>query len=172
MDTKDGSFAFTDGGLNVSTSIADKFRVGAQGYSRNIGQLGGGRITLDWAFGEIFSTTNANSGQALQDDALMREANDTVGECHGYHERSDDFDGRHLAFQQRSGRRSEKSGFQTKKTEAPSRRSICFWPPNFNSTASLCWCWKAITAFHDETLCINAVEIVLHYSIHSGVQIH
>ena len=52
MDTSKGSFAFTDGGLNVSTSLNDKFRVGAQGYIRDVGQLGGGRFSLDWAFGD------------------------------------------------------------------------------------------------------------------------
>jgi hypothetical protein len=50
MDTSKGSFAFTDGGLNISTNIGDKIHVGAQGYIRDIGQLGGGRFTLDWAF--------------------------------------------------------------------------------------------------------------------------
>lgn len=50
MDTSKGSFAFTDGGLNLSTHLTDKLRVGAQGYIRDIGQLGGGRLTLDWAF--------------------------------------------------------------------------------------------------------------------------
>jgi hypothetical protein len=52
MKTSKGSFAFTDGGLNLSTSITDKFRVGAQGYIRNVGQLGGGRVSLDWAYGD------------------------------------------------------------------------------------------------------------------------
>ncbi len=52
MQTSKGSFAFTDGGLNLSTSLTDKFRVGAQGYLRNVGQLGGGRLSLDWAFGD------------------------------------------------------------------------------------------------------------------------
>jgi hypothetical protein len=52
MKTSKGSFAFTDGGLNVSTSFGDKFRVGAQGYVRDIGQLGGGRFSVDWAFGD------------------------------------------------------------------------------------------------------------------------
>ncbi len=50
MDTTNGSFALTDGGLNLSTHLNDKLRVGAQGYIRDIGQLGGGRFTLDWAF--------------------------------------------------------------------------------------------------------------------------
>jgi hypothetical protein len=52
MNTSSGSFAFTDGGINVSTSFSDKFRVGAQGYVRNIGQLGHGHVSLDWAFGD------------------------------------------------------------------------------------------------------------------------
>jgi hypothetical protein len=52
MKTSDGSFAFTDGGVNVSTNITDRFRIGAQAYSRNIGQLGRGTVTLDWGFGD------------------------------------------------------------------------------------------------------------------------
>lgn len=52
MKTSSGSPAFTDGGLNISTPLTDKFRVGAQGYVRNIGQLGGGRFSVDWAFGD------------------------------------------------------------------------------------------------------------------------
>ena len=52
MNTSKGSFALTDGGLNISTSFGDKFRVGAQGYIRDVGQLGGGRVSLDWAFGD------------------------------------------------------------------------------------------------------------------------
>src|ERR1700733_14135703 len=43
MDTSNGSFAFTDGGLHMSTSLTSKLRVGAQGYIREIGQFGGGR---------------------------------------------------------------------------------------------------------------------------------
>lgn len=49
MPSTDGSFAFTDGGINVSAQINDKLRVGAQAYSRNIGRLGAGHVTLDWA---------------------------------------------------------------------------------------------------------------------------
>jgi hypothetical protein len=49
MNTSQGSFAFTDGGVNVSTQLTDKFRVGAQVYDHNIGQLGKWHPTLDWA---------------------------------------------------------------------------------------------------------------------------
>src|SRR5579863_3314730 len=52
MDTSKGSFRFTDGGLNLSTKLTSKLRVGAQGYIREIGQIGGGRLTLDWAFAD------------------------------------------------------------------------------------------------------------------------
>lgn len=52
MPTSNGSFTFTDAGLNVSTSITDKFRVGAQTYIRNVGNLGHGHVTLDWALGD------------------------------------------------------------------------------------------------------------------------
>jgi len=52
MKTSDGSFAFTDGGLNVSTKLTNKLRVGAQAYSRNIGHLSNGRVELDWAYAD------------------------------------------------------------------------------------------------------------------------
>jgi hypothetical protein len=52
MNTSQGSFAMTDGGVNVSTSLTDKFRVGAQAYDHNVGVMGKGRITLDWAYGD------------------------------------------------------------------------------------------------------------------------
>jgi hypothetical protein len=52
MDTSEGSFAMTDGGVNISAPVTDKFRVGAQAYARNIGQLGRGHVTIDWAFGD------------------------------------------------------------------------------------------------------------------------
>ncbi len=48
--TARGTFALTDGGLNVSSQITNKLRVGAQAYIRNIGELGNGHVTLDWAF--------------------------------------------------------------------------------------------------------------------------
>lgn len=48
MKTSQGSFAFTDGGVNMSTSLTDKLRVGAQAYSRNMGELGNGRVMVDW----------------------------------------------------------------------------------------------------------------------------
>jgi len=44
-----GSFGLTDFGVNASSQITDKFRVGAQGYDRNVGALGSWHPTLDWA---------------------------------------------------------------------------------------------------------------------------
>ena len=49
MNTSQGSAAFTDFGVNVSTSVTDKLRVGAQLYDRNLGQLGQYHPSLDWA---------------------------------------------------------------------------------------------------------------------------
>jgi len=51
MNTSDGTFAMTDGGVNASVALTDKFRVGAQAYVRNIGQLGDYHVQLDWAYG-------------------------------------------------------------------------------------------------------------------------
>jgi hypothetical protein len=52
MDTSQGSFALTDFGVNASTAITDKFRVGAQLYDYNLGSLGGYHPQLDWAYGD------------------------------------------------------------------------------------------------------------------------
>jgi hypothetical protein len=49
MNTSDGSFKFTDGGLNMSVPITDKLHVGAQIYIRSIGTLGQWHPVLDWA---------------------------------------------------------------------------------------------------------------------------
>lgn len=49
MNTSEGTFAMTDGGVNVSTRISDHLRVGAQLYLSSIGKLGGWRPELDWA---------------------------------------------------------------------------------------------------------------------------
>jgi len=52
MNTSQGSGAMTDMGLNMSSQITDKFRVGAQVYDRNLGQLGQWHPSLDWASGD------------------------------------------------------------------------------------------------------------------------
>jgi len=52
MDTSRGSFAFTDFGASISAQLTDKFRVGAQFYDRDLGQLGRWRPELDWASGD------------------------------------------------------------------------------------------------------------------------
>jgi hypothetical protein len=44
-----GSGEFTDFGANASSQITDKFRIGAQIYDRNLGQLGKWHPSLDWA---------------------------------------------------------------------------------------------------------------------------
>jgi hypothetical protein len=49
MNTSQGSAAFTDFGVNLSTRINDKLRVGAQLYDRNLGQLGQYHPSLDFA---------------------------------------------------------------------------------------------------------------------------
>lgn len=49
MKTSKGSFAFTDAGANISMPVTDKFRIGAQIYTRNIGNLGDWHPQLDWA---------------------------------------------------------------------------------------------------------------------------
>lgn len=49
MDTSSGTFAFTDGGVNATMQVTNRFRIGAQVYVRDIGSLGEWRPTIDWA---------------------------------------------------------------------------------------------------------------------------
>jgi len=52
MNTSSGSFALTDAGANISVQVNDKFRVGAQFYLRNVGNLGNFHPEVDWALGD------------------------------------------------------------------------------------------------------------------------
>src|SRR5271157_349294 len=52
MHTSQGSGAFTDFGANASMQVTDKFRIGAQVYDRNLGNLGEWHPSLDWAFAD------------------------------------------------------------------------------------------------------------------------
>jgi hypothetical protein len=52
MDTTEGSGEMTDGAFNMSSQITKKLRVGAQLYSRNIGDLGNGGVQMDWGFAD------------------------------------------------------------------------------------------------------------------------
>lgn len=47
-----GSGEFNDVAINVSTQINDKLRVGAQGFDRELGELGEWHPSLDWAFAD------------------------------------------------------------------------------------------------------------------------
>ena len=49
MKTTDGSASLLDGGINASAKFGRKLLVGAQVYTRNIGNLGNGGVTVDWA---------------------------------------------------------------------------------------------------------------------------
>lgn len=52
MNTSEGSGAMTDMGLNASSRLTDKFRIGAQVYDRNLGELGQYHPSLDWGLGD------------------------------------------------------------------------------------------------------------------------
>jgi hypothetical protein len=52
MNTSQGSGAMTDFAVNLSTHVTDRLQIGAQGYDRNLGQLGQYHPSLDWAFAD------------------------------------------------------------------------------------------------------------------------
>ncbi len=52
MKTSQGSFSMTDGGANVTVKISDRFRVGAQIYDSNTGEINHWHPQLDWALAD------------------------------------------------------------------------------------------------------------------------
>ena len=52
MNSSQGSAAMTEMGLNASSQLTDKLRVGAQVYDLNLGQLGQWHPSLDWALAD------------------------------------------------------------------------------------------------------------------------
>lgn len=48
--SKDGSFEFTEFGINFNSEITDTIRIGMQIYSYDLGDVGNNNVKLDWAF--------------------------------------------------------------------------------------------------------------------------
>ncbi len=48
----EGTFSFTEGGLNTSAQVSDRIRVAMQLYARDLGAEGNFNVVLDWAMGE------------------------------------------------------------------------------------------------------------------------
>jgi len=51
-ETKKGSFEFNEAGINFSTQVTDKLRVGMQLFARDLGDYGNDEISIDWAFAD------------------------------------------------------------------------------------------------------------------------
>jgi hypothetical protein len=49
-NTKDGTFEFTEFGINFNSKMSDNIRIGLQLYSYDLGDIGNNNIKLDWAF--------------------------------------------------------------------------------------------------------------------------
>ncbi|MCP5046182.1 MAG: hypothetical protein GY940_03360 [bacterium] len=52
VDTKKGTFQFNELGINFSTDLNDKLRVGIQLAARDLGDTGNDQVLIDWAFGD------------------------------------------------------------------------------------------------------------------------
>jgi len=52
IPSKEGSFAFNEAMINVSATVSDNLRVGAQMIARNLGSDGNEDFVLDWAYGD------------------------------------------------------------------------------------------------------------------------
>jgi hypothetical protein len=51
-DSKDGSYEFTESGINFSIEPIEKLRLGLQLFSRDLGDEGNNEVVLDWGFGD------------------------------------------------------------------------------------------------------------------------
>lgn len=78
MNTSQGSGAMTDMGLNLSSQLTDKLRVGAQIYDRNLGQLGQWHPSLDWAVVDyrISNWLGARGGKVKTTFGLYNDSQD------------------------------------------------------------------------------------------------
>src|SRR5262245_12170929 len=52
LNTEEGTFAITEGALNVTAQPLPGLRVGAQFFARDFGPQGNHRVVLDWALGD------------------------------------------------------------------------------------------------------------------------
>lgn len=50
--SSDGTFQFSEMGINFSSDVGDNLRIGTQIFARDLGNLGNNSIELDWAFGD------------------------------------------------------------------------------------------------------------------------
>ncbi|MBF0226194.1 MAG: hypothetical protein HQK76_12135 [Desulfobacterales bacterium] len=50
--TEDGTFQFNEVGINFSTDLSDRLRMGIQLFSRDLGPIGNDVIDVDWAFAD------------------------------------------------------------------------------------------------------------------------
>ncbi len=51
-DSNRGSFQFNEVGINFSKQVTDNLRIGAQLFSRDLGDVANNKVTLDWAYGD------------------------------------------------------------------------------------------------------------------------
>jgi len=56
----DGSFEFNERGINFSSEVSDRLRLGLQVFSRDFGTLGNNEVTIDWAYADYAFTEWAN----------------------------------------------------------------------------------------------------------------
>jgi hypothetical protein len=52
-DTEEGTFDFREYGVNASTALTDRFRVGLQVFGRKFGNYGDDKIILDWGYADF-----------------------------------------------------------------------------------------------------------------------
>ena len=51
-NSKDGSFEYNEVGINFSKELTEQLRLGIQLFSRDIGDAGNNKVTIDWAYGD------------------------------------------------------------------------------------------------------------------------
>ncbi len=51
-NSEDGTFEFSEAAVNVTSQINERLRVGIQFFSRDLGDQGNHKVTIDWAYGD------------------------------------------------------------------------------------------------------------------------
>lgn len=77
-DTKSGTFEFNEMGINFSSEINSRFRIGVQLFAQDIGNIGNDEVTLDWAFGDyrIRDEIGVRAGRLKMAHGLYGETRD------------------------------------------------------------------------------------------------
>ena len=73
-----GTYHFNERGINFTSDVSDRLRLGLQFFSRDFGTLGDNEVTIDWAYGDYSFTewANVRAGKLKMPQGLYNTSRD------------------------------------------------------------------------------------------------